>query len=95
MVGCLLGVGVASEGEAAGLEVNVDFGCVRGGNGKVDVVFLGVGGRRTLRPGHCIGGSVSKLTAFVKLGIGDCGFLCCTIPSGVVSFADMMSYRCA
>lgn len=44
VIGGLLGFGVAGEGEACGLEVNVDFGDIGGGNCEVDDVLFGVAG---------------------------------------------------
>ena len=42
MVGCLLGVGVASEGERGGLQVDFEgfIGDIRGGDGEEDVIEL-------------------------------------------------------
>jgi len=50
VVGGLLGLGVAGEGEAAGLQVDLGLGNVGGGDREGDVVALGVGGRGALGP---------------------------------------------
>ena len=55
VVGLLEGVGVASEGEASGLEVKLEVRSrdVRNANGEVDEVALRVGSGRALGPENC------------------------------------------
>lgn len=55
VVGPLEGVGVASEDETSGLEVELEVGSrdVGNANGEVNEVALGVGGRRALSPENC------------------------------------------
>lgn len=50
VVGGLLGLGVAAEGEAAGLEVDLGLGDVGRGDREGDVVVLGVRGGGALGP---------------------------------------------
>ncbi len=50
VVGGFLGLGVAGEGEAAGLEVDLGLGDVGGGDREGDVVALGVGAGGALGP---------------------------------------------
>ena len=54
VVGCLFGVRVAAEGEGGGFQVDFEGfgGDVGGGDGEVDVISLGVGGRGALGPGY-------------------------------------------
>lgn len=52
VVGRLLGRGVAREGQAAGLELDLGGGDVRGGDREGYVVALGVGGGGALGPDH-------------------------------------------
>lgn len=43
VIGGLFGVGMAGEGEAGGLQIDVDFGDIRRGDCQIDVVLLCVG----------------------------------------------------